>query len=531
MGEVYPGWFDGWQNARQRRAINELSGELSSLSSSLARQRSESSRLRSQLSQLHGSLEQRVNRLTTSLTALVELTDVQSVLAMFDPPALVRHRAREAITDLCEVRDRVPPFSPAADDVPGYWLGPAVATLVALADGTESELRAASLTIAEQRDSHRTALLLTCGLTLAGHAELAQRWLPVALGPLSPPVPVTEAKRTLWMMAAAGGFGAAGAATLRQRLAELFGGLTPDQQAAERKAWNELVDRLPASSVGVPALVRDDRTVQRSLAAAGTLTALRERCAPADPEPADVARDRLTAVLHALVDEGTPEEAPLLRRAAELRAVVEAAWEEAVPAAGWDAEVGYPCDLLRGDAFDEDRPGLAQTARLAARGWLIEVATRLVEETAATPPATVTVSVAGAGEVKVGPGGADSWDLSRARAEIEQRPVGDPRADRRVRGLAIAGGVLCLSVIGWPNPLAVIGVLLGLGLLVAAGVGWHGEREARAYQVGQKRVDLSALERSTGRAADELAELHRWLAGGADRAGADLAAIREHLPG
>ena len=528
MGEVYPGWFDGWQNARQRRAINELSGELSSLSSSLARQRSESSRLRSQLRQVHGSLEQRVARLTTSLTALVELTDVQAVLAMFDPPALVRHRAREAITDLCEVRDRVPPLSPPADDVPGYWLGPAVAALVALADGEHAD---GSLATAEQRDPHRTALLLTCGLTLAGHAELAQRWLPVALGPLSPSVPVTEAQRTLWMMAAAGGFGAAGAATLRQRLAELFGGQTPDQQEAERKAWTELVDRLPASSVGVPSLVRDNRSVQRSLAAAGTLAALRERCAPADPEPADVARDRLTAVVHSLVDEGTPQEAPLLRRAAELRAVVEAAWEEAVPATGWDAEVGYPCDLLRGDAFDERRPGLAQAARHAGRGWLIEVATRLVEETAAEPPATVTVSVAGAGQVKVGPGGADSWDLSRARAEIEQRPVGDPRADRRVRGLAIAGGALCLSVIGWPNPLAVIGVMLGLGLLVAAGVGWHGAREARGHRLGQQRVDLAALERSTGRAADELAELHRWLAEGAEGAAADLAAIREHLPG
>jgi hypothetical protein len=527
MSEVYTGWFDGWQNARQRRAINELSGELNSLSSSLARQRSESSRLRSQLRQLHGTLEQRVNRLTTSLTALIELSDVQAVLAMFDPPALVRHRAREAITDLCEIRDRVPPLAPPADDVPGYWLGPAVAALAALADGEDV---GTSLATAEQRDPHRTAMLLTCVLTLAGHAEPAQRWFPEALGPLSPSVPVTEAQRTLWMMAA-GGFGAAGAATLRQRLAELLGGLTPDQQEAERKAWTELVDGLPAGSVGVPSLVRDDRTVQRCLAAAGTLAVLRDRCAPTDAAPAEVARDRLMAVVHSLVDEGTLEEAPLLRRAAELRAVVEAGGEEAVPAAGWDAEVGYPCDLLRGDAFDESQPGLAEAARHAGRRWLIETASRLVEETAVEPPASVTVSVARAGQVKVGPTGADAWDLSRARTEIEQRPVVDRRADRTVRVLAIAGGVLCLSVIGWPNPLAVIGVLIGAGLLLGAGVRWRRERDARAHRVAQKELDLAAVERSTRKAAEELAALHRQLAEAADRAAADLAAIREHLPG
>ena len=545
MSGVYTGWFDGWQNARQRQAIRELSGEISSLSSSLVRQARESNRLRSQLAQLQGTLEQRVSRLTESLQALVELTDIRGVLAMFDPPALVRHRAREVITELCEPAGSGPDLPPMPDDVPGYWLAPAVRALVALAgdrDATEP------LTAAQQRDRRRTALLLTCGLALAGRSELAQRWLPDAFGPLSADAQVTEAQRTLWTLAAAGRFGSVGEQLLRQRLADLVSGLTPDQAAAEEKAWLAQAEQL-ADQPRLPAAVRDNIAARRALVAGARLTALRGLVAPdpaagagSGPAPASspavggtalTAADRgqLTAVVHSLVDEGTLEEAPLLRRAAELRAIIETGQPGTEPPTQWDSPAGDACELLRGDAFRRSSPELAEPARRAGARWLVAAARQLAEQASVRPPTELTVD-AGAGEkIRVFPTGPDSWDLARVRNRLEQRPVIDPRADRITRILAIAGGVLVLPVIGWPNGLAVLSVLAGFGLLIAAGARWVQERQRRAYRVAEKRAAIANVDKQVTKVAGELAEVRQAVTAARDTASADLAAIKTKFGG
>jgi hypothetical protein len=133
------------------------------------------------------------------------------------------------------------------------------------------------------------------------------------------------------------------------------------------------------------------------------------------------------------------------------------------------------------------------------------------------------------GEIRVSPAGPDSWDLSQARTRIEARPVVDPRADKTNLAVAIAGGVLCLAVFGWPNGLAVLAVLSGVGMLVAGGVRWLRERQARTFREQSKQADLARLERSAEQAASQLAELQRQLAETAQAATADLSAIRTEL--
>lgn len=528
------GWFDGWQNARQRRAIAGLEDEIGELSSSLHRQRHESARLRSQLNHLAGTLEQRVNRLTSSLAALVELSDVRAVLAMFDAPALVRHWAREAITAVVDAGKPVAPLPPAPPDVAEYWLGPAVEALVALVRGEDAT---AALALAEQRDQPRTAVLLTCGLSLAGRPELAEPWLADALGRLVAGTQVTVAQRALWTAYAGGGLGAAGRSVLRSRLTELIDGLAGERAQAERAAWRDLVDDLPVTGARPPGVLRADpsteESVGRSLAAAGRLAALREWCGAAESEPealAGAVTAALTELLRGLVDEGTREEAALLRRTVELRAAIEDGEGGAAPPA-WDSDAGDPADLLRRDADDPANPALAAPARYAGRRWLLDAATELAGATGIIPPASVLVSVSGGRTLRIGVDGADGWELSRIRTEIEDRPAADPSKDKLTIGVAIAGAALCLPVMAWPNGLAVLSVLAGAGLLAAAGVRWRRERRARADRIYRRDADLARLEQQVEQAGTQLAQVRQRVAGARDRAAADLAAIRSRLAG
>lgn len=536
-GGGYTGWFDGWQNARQRRAIEGLEGEIGALSSSLSMQRRESARLRSQLSQLAGTLEQRVERLTRSLAALVELGDIRQVLAMLDAPALVRHWAREAVTAVVDAGKPVEQLPPPAADVAGYWLGPAVQGLVALVRGEDA---AAALALAEERDRGRTALLLTCGLALGGRPELAERWLGDALGRLAPGTQVTVAQRTLWTVLAGGAFGSAGEAVLRLRLAALVDGLTGQPEQAEREAWQGLASGLSTTAARLPEVLRADTSAQesvaRGLAAGSRLAALRELCTAEEPgqpdrhkDPDERATAALTELLHGLVDEGTPEEAPLLRRTVELRTAIEDG-DDASPPAAWDSASGDPCELLRADALDSDRPALAAHARYAGRRWLRDAAAELADATAITPPASVNVTVPGGHELRVGQSGADGWELARIRTEIEERPVVDPARDKVTIGLAAGGGALCLPVVAWPNGLAVLSVLAGIGLLVTAGVRWYRERGIRADRAYRRDADLARLDRQVEESVAQLTDVHRRVAAARERATADLAAIRTRLP-
>src|SRR6266540_2638251 len=99
--DAFVDWLvaDSYQDYRQQRAIRELGSEVTSLTSSLAAQRRESGRLRSELAQLQGTLDERVSRLTRAFDAFVELSDLRMTLALFDPPALIRHRVRQVLAE------------------------------------------------------------------------------------------------------------------------------------------------------------------------------------------------------------------------------------------------------------------------------------------------------------------------------------------------------------------------------------------------------------------------------------------------
>jgi hypothetical protein len=123
---------------------------------------------------------------------------------------------------------------------------------------------------------------------------------------------------------------------------------------------------------------------------------------------------------------------------------------------------------MRADAFDADRPGGGELARQAGRRWLAAAAALLVEETAIDRPVETTVRFTG-GTVRVRSSDPDLGDLTSAPSRIRASRVPDTRRRQITIGFAVAGAVLLLAMVGWPNVLAVLAVLAGIGLLVASG--------------------------------------------------------------
>ncbi|MDQ7905063.1 hypothetical protein RB614_11075 [Phytohabitans sp. ZYX-F-186] len=573
-GSAFTDWLvsDNWQDYRQQRAIRELGDEVSSLSSSLYSQQRESSRLRSELSKLQGSVEMRLDRLTRAFDAFVELSDLRMTLAMFDPPALVRHRTRQVIAAVSQ-GERPPPADFA--DVPGYWLAPATTALVALlgaADatfphgeappgggraatlprdehGTALPLDAtlprgerdehdgvrsappgggdadAALALAVERDPVRTALLLTLTAAVDGRADLGARWLPEALGPLPVEGPVSRAVRTLWTEAALGRFGAQGRALLDQRLAALVDALDPEREKAAAEAWRARIDALPGIVPRPQSILEPVADAEAALAAGARLAVLRELCArpPAEPAPADA--DPLAGLLRALVDEGSAEEAPLLGRAAELRAVIEG--RQYTADEQWAAPAGTALELLLADAFTPDGTPLARAARTAGARWLLTGAERLAGDAATDPPRAATTSVEHL-PVRVH-AGAPPEGLDAVQARIDARYTDEPVPTKATVALAAGGALLCLSLIGWPNALAVIATLAGAGLLLAAAVRWRGEAQRRTDRHERHAAALAGARERAERATGELDGLRDRLAAAAKRATDDLAAVKSSL--
>jgi hypothetical protein len=523
-GSAFTDWLtsDNWQDYRQQRAIRELGDEVSSLSSSLYSQRRESSQLRSELSKLQGSVEMRLDRLMRSFDAFVELSDLRMTLAMFDPPALVRHRTRQVLAAVSQAE--TPPPADVAD-VPGYWLAPATTALVALLRGEDA---AAPLALAAERDEVRTALLVTLAAAVAGRTDLSARWLPEALGPLPVAEPVTRAVRTLWTEAARGRFGPDGQALLGERLSTLVDGLDPGQERAAAEAWRARVDALPATVPRPQSIVDPVADAEEALAAGARLAALRELCArpPADPSPAE--SDPLAAILRALVDEGSVEEAPLLRRSAELRAVIEDT--EYTAGEQWAAPAGTALESLRADAFQPDGTPLARMARAAGARWLLHEAERLAGDAATDPPREATTSIEHL-PVRVRTGAApDPEGMAAVTRKIDSRYPEEPTPTKATIALAAAGALLCLSLIAWPSPIVVIATLGGAGVLIAAAaVRWRREGQQRTDRRDRHAASLVGARERAERATGELGDLRDRLGAAAQRATDDLAAVKSSL--
>ncbi|WDZ88679.1 hypothetical protein [Nocardiopsis sp. HUAS JQ3] len=514
-----------WIDYSQNRKIRELEESLGSAHHQMAAERR---RMRSELSRVRGTLEQRLDRVSASLDAFIELSDVRAVLAMFDGAALARHRTLQML-------DGVPLPGLDLEDVPGYWLVPAALGLHALLEGDTAAARL-RFDEAARRDAERAGhfAALATALTSADHARAMDAAATAGLLPRlpSPGEEVTRGQRALWLLTADGSFGD----DARQHL--LLSTLS---------AWSEAGTGVPASA-GLSALAADASGASPSPApgrkgsgglagragAARRITALREGVARVvaldgeDASPSALAPDEVSAAflndtLRLLVEEGSPEEAPLLTRARELRAVIESSGEGGLPQR-WTDPVGTVAALLGDDLVRQDAPPHRRTFALALqRPTVAGLAEELVREAAAPVEDSTTLQAQGV-RVTVSSHGAEPRELERARTQLRGRWHDTGSARTYAWGLLATAGLLAL-----------LGLTSGSGLVwflcvaAAAGAGValvvdHSRRtEARdTAEATVRRLDVQVAEaaerwRESLLASEEHAVTARNEAGRIDR--------------
>ena len=468
-------------------------------------------------------MEERIARLSRAFDAFIELSDIRAILALFDAPALVRHRSRQLLSGLA-VKTDVPvvPELPGESATPDYWLAPAIRAVVALLHDADASKELAS---AQRLDSTRTSLLISATASLAGRRDIAGQWLPKALGELSAGKPVTRRQQLLWQQAAAGAFGPAGAAYLAQRLASCVTGLPGnfDETLAAK------VDGLARSKERI-ALLENDDDVRDALAAAQQLAALRALCAAttdASTEGADEAgMAALGEMVRGLVDEGTAEEQPLLRRSDELRAVIENRTE---PTQDGDEPVGTVEELLLADAFNTDAGPAGAIARQALRPRLTVIADKLAATAAVPMPPEISVKVSDS-TVRVSAAGPNDGDVAAIRKRINGRYVTVPQFDVATWALAVVAVVVIGVGIALPKALLVLCCFIGVGLLIGAGVRVFSARSRQAENARQLTSQLEAVDRRAATTSADYETTAQRLAEVGTRAAADRDALLESIP-
>jgi hypothetical protein len=475
---------DSWSDYRQARRIRELDSELSSLNSSLSRQRADSSRLRSQLAQLQGSLEERINRMSRAFDAFVELSDIRTVLALFDAPALVRHRSRQLLANIAEPTD-VPAtqFLPREADVPDYWLSPAVRGLGTLLDNGDAD---ADIAAAERLDPVKTATLIAATAALADRLDIATTWLGRALGDLHSGVPLTVAQRLLWREAAAGAFGPAGAALVEDRLRACLA------QVADARLDDELRALLATrGGTGGIALFESDPNVLAATAAARQLSALRKLCETTPTTAGDLGKPVLGALVRQIVDEGTDEERPMLRRAEELKAIIENRTAPEQPEQ-WDALAETPEALLVADVSATNATGTMARRVLAER--LVAIADGLVSTATVDAPDATTLSQR-SGTIRITKTGPDVGDLDTAKRTVEAEHPPLVVTDPATWILGAAGVILTVLSFFLPVGWLVLLLLVGVGLLIGAATRYVRRRRMQTARADLRQRAVADVER------------------------------------
>ncbi|MFL5912265.1 MAG: hypothetical protein ACJ768_17040 [Gaiellaceae bacterium] len=484
---------DWWVDYRQNRRIEELQGEVEAAYSYAA---SRSRALQSKLSEVQGTLERRLDRLATSFDAFVELSDIRLELAVFDREAAVRHRTRRLLMGLAQRAADPPPLG--LDDAPGYWLKPAADGLSALVRGDDADAEKFTAQAAE-RDEDRTTLFLTLGLAVAGRYPEAVPWLSRALPALG--TTVTTVQRRLWMACADGAFGEPGRAHVERRLTELLDELPPEAAEAERATWAQAVaGPVAARRSSLPRELQSETTLTEPPVAATRLTRLRTRVeealSPVDGAPAA----EFATLLNTLVDEGSPEERPLMARARELRQIIEHGGTEQHTA--WDAPAGETLALLRADMFDRGEPGPRALALRVGRPWLRAIAGELAGQAAVRPPDTVDVRLSGH-PLRIGTDGCP--DLAEAQAAIDSAAATSRGGERLGLVVAVIGvAVTVLTIAAGLPGLAVLTILM---IVVGVGV-WIKLRSDRVQARESAEHDKTHLARQVEQIADTLKQGH-----------------------
>ncbi|HLU97943.1 MAG TPA: hypothetical protein VKZ89_13980 [Thermobifida alba] len=510
--------FQDFWDVRQNHRIRTLEN---SLDLAVWSQHTRTRRLHSELRHVKGTLEQRLDRLTASFDAFVELGDLRTLLVPFAPYALVRHQVHRLLADGAAARPRL-------DDAPAdYWLTPAARGLFAALDGSvDSALR--HFGIAARLDPVRAGVFAVLATATAGNrpapdraAPFAERFLPDLLQ--APSTEIRRHERALWLTAAGGLLGAEAHDLVRRHLAAAL----DRYPEAERSA--PVMSLLPPS----PDQARSDLVnlgeVPARLDAAHRLCALR---AALDRSPAAEAAPEVdsfvTAALDLLVAEGCAEEAPLVRRAEQLRRVLESSGEQSLDTEPplWDETVGDLRELLAADVVAAEGAsargrfalGVCAPQVLAAAEDLAGKARRpLVDET--------SVSYRGA-RVVLTSRGADQDSLAAAEQRLERVFLSDPPMTVVWWSLGVAAGAVLLALVtGW--------FPLFLPVAVVAGVvgGWR-YVDVRAEQAEQRNAvdaDLASLHSRVKAGVREWRSLHDRVARAAEDAERDLAAVRERL--
>lgn len=555
-------WYFGGGNWYDRR----LRGQIEELEESVSGAYAQSSRLRSQLAQVQGDLGSKVARMARAFDAFVELSDIRNELAVFTGAAIVRHQARQLLGSVAAGRTPVPPEPPA---VPGYWLVPATRALYARLSGDTAEA-ARQAEAAVELDGERARLFLAAATRLGGPVDLPAAELHAVLP--AGPGPVPWGRRMLWLATAQDAFGPAGrellASALTRALTETLGPpaapTAPAGDGAEQRgfaAWVAAVSHQRTDPAGVATALADVRTRLTAItglttgpagagisaregsaagagagvpagvggpAGAGT-TATSSTAAGADGGGAAEAVavvGPLAEVVRVLVDEGAPEERELLRRAVELRAVIEDGTAPP-PYRACDEPVGGAGELVLKDVLTSDEvaaPVRAAAARVALP-WLRAAVDRAVAAVPVTEPPRASTLRIWETDITVTAAGPDAATLDAARARIatEYRP----KRTQLVVGAVLAGAGLLVALAGFAvSPLLVVlGALVMAAGLITVVVGLR-----RNAGMGTQHADyLVSVDR---RITDEMSKLRQATersAAGRDQVERERAALAETL--
>ncbi len=491
-------WRSEWSN------IRSLQDQLDSQQAAAAHERQ---RLTSQLSKLQGDLTQRVDQLTRAFDAFVELSQLRDELVLHADARRWRIGARRLVESRI-AHAPAPASTNVPPDVPGYWLTAVVRTLPDVLEGSADQRR---LDQAAGIDGSRTATFLAAAAPLLGVPGLAERWLPTALPATG--TTTTNAERALWLAAADGLLGTVALDTVRSALAARLATIE------ENSVINQLVSAHPPEGPASPGAPKpatriidlraatergagDRRTAATTLERWAAWVATAVAPTPAQHIDGDGARaptdtdDLLLDVVRSLVEEGSPEERPLLDRAEQLAATLNSA---ATPPTNWDDPAGELLELLAADLADQGHPARARLAVEVLRVPLATSADRLL--TIATAPYVPD-------------------------AAPEVRRTVDLAPDRLVSGQLLAGAaaIFVLSIV---LAIAVAPGWIALAVIVAAAVGVAVLRDVVAARADTERAAIAAADAT--RRAEEQARAVKAAQAAADDAAERARAARDQL--
>lgn len=475
-----------WIDYSQQRRIRNLEEDLSDAQASLARKQH---RMRSELKNLRGNLEQRLNRVSATLDAFIELSDLRATLALFGDAALARRRTLQVLDDP-SLHD------PDLKDVPGYWLVPAAHGLHALTEGDHGKAQE-RFDEAERRDAARaryfTALATALTDTDAAQA-MGGRLSPELLPHLPPPgEKLTRGERALWLLTADGSFGSEARenlllSTIRHWSREGASAGTPAgltvppggtrNHTTRRRDGSQALARRTAATTSLSALREN----------LGRLTALdgedlSERALAPDQDSAAF----LQQCLQLLVEEGSTEEAPLLKRSIQLRSVIEGSGGREVPVQAWTDAVGTVDTFLSGDLADENAPTHRRTFALALqRPSILDTTEDLLRQATEALPEASTVSLAGS-RVEVSTRGISSSDMNQIRRLVSARTASQDNARPYLwTGGGMAVLFALLGVISQNGLVWFLALLCSVGAIIALFA--HRRERDQAAQAGERQL-------------------------------------------